>query len=82
MDKIKNALTDYIIISKVNCVYCDMVEELLKDNFIDYTVIKIETLTNDELKAIKPIEAKKYPFVFKSNKYIGGYNELKKELNN
>jgi glutaredoxin len=77
-----NAKTDYVIISKNNCVYCDMVEELLKDAFIDYTIIKIETLTEDELKAIKPTEAKKYPFVFKNHKYVGGYNELKKEINN
>jgi glutaredoxin len=82
MDKIKNAKTEYVIISKVNCVYCDMVEELLKDNFIDYTVIKIEKLTPLELIDIKPEEAKKYPFVFKNHNYIGGYNELKKELNN
>ena len=77
-----NAKTDYVIISKNNCIYCDMVEELLKDAFIDYTIIKIETLTEDELKAIKPTEANKYPFVFKNHKYVGGYNELKKEINN
>lgn len=82
MDKFKNATNDYIVISKNECVYCHMVEELLNDNFIDYTLIKIETLTDAELIEIKPTEAKKYPFVFKNHKYIGGYNELKKELNN
>jgi glutaredoxin len=82
MDKIKNAKTDYVIISKKNCVFCDMVNELLDDNFIDYTVIKIETLSEDELKEIKPKEAKRYPFIFKNKIYIGSYNELKKELNN
>tara|TARA_B110001450_G_scaffold47489_1_gene44199 strand:+ start:7369 stop:7617 length:249 start_codon:yes stop_codon:yes gene_type:complete len=82
MDKIKNAINDYVIISKKNCVFCDMVNELLDDNFIDYTVIKIETLSEDELNEIKPEEAKKYPFIFKNKIYIGSYNELKKELNN
>ena len=82
MDKIKNAINYYVIISKKNCIFCDMVNELLDDNFIDYTVIKIETLSEDELKEIKPEEAKKYPFIFKNKIYIGSYNELKKELNN
>tara|TARA_Y100000389_G_C17405320_1_gene487682 strand:- start:714 stop:983 length:270 start_codon:yes stop_codon:yes gene_type:complete len=82
MEKIEEADGKYIIISKDDCIYCEMVYELLNDNFIDYKIIKVETLTNDELIQIKPKEAKKYPFVFENKKYIGSYSELKKILNN
>jgi glutaredoxin len=82
MEKIEEANDKYIIISKDNCTYCEMVYELLNDKFIDYKVIKVETLTDDELKEIRPKEAKKYPFVFEDKKYIGSYSELKKILNN
>lgn len=82
MEKIENEKLKYVIISKNDCTYCEMVYELLDNEFIDYKVINVETLTEDELKEIKPIEAKKYPFVFEDKKYIGGYSELKKILNN
>lgn len=82
MDLIQNAKTNYVIVSKKDCVFCDMVNELLDDNFIDYTVIKIETLTKEQLEEIKPKDATTYPFVFKDKIYIGSYNKLNKELNN
>ena len=41
MEKIEEANDKYIIISKDNCTYCEMVYELLNDKFIDYKVIKV-----------------------------------------
>ena len=36
---------EWVIISKDNCVYCDMVIELLDENFIEYKILK----TNKDL---------------------------------
>lgn len=83
MDKIKNSSVDLVIISKSKCLYCDMTLELLNDNNIDYIKFNIEVdLTKEELKEIKPINAKIYPFIFKNNIYIGGYKEIKQQIIN
>ena len=41
MDLIQNAKTNYVIISKKDCVFCDMVNELLDDKEQYNKVIKV-----------------------------------------
>ena len=78
MEKLQ--LSTYVIVSKNNCIQCEMVKDLLNDYFIEYTIIKAEDLTAGQLTEIKPKDAKTYPFVFKNKEYIGGFNELRKLL--
>ena len=80
MEIIDTCKTTYLIVSKDDCVQCGMVKELLDDYFIEYTVIKKEDLSDEQLKAIKPEDAKTYPFVFKKKEFIGGFKELRKLL--
>lgn len=78
MNKLEKS--EYVILSKNNCTNCDIVKELCDDYFIDYTVIKMEDLTDNEFNEIKPKDAKIYPFVFKNKEFIGGFKELRKIL--
>ena len=80
MDKLQQCTTSYFIVSKKNCIQCGMVEDLLNDYFIEYTIIKMEDLTTEQLTEIKPKDAKTYPFVFKDKEFIGGFKELRKLL--
>lgn len=73
---------EWVVISKDNCIYCDMVFELFDDSFIEYKILKTNKhLSPEQLAEIKPPDAKSYPFIFHNKKYFGGYRELKKELN-
>lgn len=80
MENINTSKTTYLIVSKNDCIQCEMVKDLLDDYFIEYTVIKKEDLTDQQLNEIKPKIAKTYPFVFKNKEFIGGFNELRKIL--
>ena len=80
MEIINASKTTYSIVSKDNCIQCDMVKELLDDYFIEYTVIKKEDLSDEQLTTIKPKDAKTYPFVFKNKEFIGGFKELRRIL--
>lgn len=77
---IKNKWTIY---TKLNCVYCSKVKELL-ENEKYITIINCDNwLKNNEereiflndIKNITECEWKTFPIVFIDDKFIGGYNE-------
>lgn len=68
-------MSNWLIICKNDCVYCDMVIELFDNNFIDYEKKYIHQMSDN---FVKPANAKYYPFIFLDGDYFGGYSELKK----
>lgn len=80
MDRITDK--GYTVISKKNCIYCKYSCKLLEDNKIEYKTIDNNEFIGDEIDSIKPVEHKTYPMIFKDKKFIGGYMELRKYINN
>lgn len=71
----------YHIISKENCKDCKYTIELLEEFNLQYNVRDKNEYTKkyiDELKFFH--EIKKYPIIFKNDKFIGSYYELYKIL--
>lgn len=69
------------------CFYCRLAKELCKKNKIRYTFYDINTIENKNkliiLKKQKIIPNKvSIPIIFKNNKYIGGFSELEKIIEN
>lgn len=79
----------WIIYTKSNCVYCDKVKKILEKEEIVSIINCDNMLKNQEkkemfLNSIKEIvgfEWKTFPIVFLNNKFIGGYNDVEKYIN-
>ena len=71
-----------IVWSQPNCVFCDKAKGLLKLKGIKYyeRVLGEGTWTKEDLFKAVPT-ARSVPQIFFEDKYIGGYNELVKYLN-
>ena len=71
---------EYIIYSKEGCPYCNNAKNLLKSNKKSFKEIKI---TDKNIQKIYTEIDKKtkcyryFPIIFKKNKFIGGFEELK-----
>ena len=86
---IKPTIGTYTIYTKSDCIFCDKVKELLKNEKI-VIVSCDEMLKNDEKKKhfleimdiftmkanMKPHRT--FPFVFKDDQFIGGFDDTKK----
>lgn len=72
---------DYIIYSKEGCPYCKNAKELLKKNRKTFKEIKVtdKNITQIYSKIDKKTKNYRYfPIIFKKNKFIGGFEDLKK----
>ena len=75
--------SDWFMIKKKGCSYCDKAKDLLKSKKIKF---RYRTLTDKNKKAIFKITdplTKKYhyfPMIFHKGKFVGGYKELSKQL--
>ena len=66
--------------SKYNCPYCDKAKNLLKMKNIPFEERKIgDGWTKEELLEAVP-QARSVPQVFLGEKYIGGYDQLAKYI--
>lgn len=79
--------TQFTVYSKSGCINCSKVKNLLKDKSFIFSIIDCDEfiLENKEefLLFIKNKIGKEYkifPMVFDGDKFIGGYNELVKYL--
>lgn len=71
----------YHIISKQDCKDCKHTIELLHEFNLQYTVKKNTDYEEQYIDNLKFIyEIKKYPIIFKNDKFIGSYYELYKDL--
>ena len=81
-----NNLNDYdiTVVSKDGCKYCDKSIKVLEKNNVKYQKINISEYMNDEDfddkydDLITQSGAKSFPIIYQRDRYIGGYNELKK----
>lgn len=68
------------IYSKPNCGYCTAAKNLLRNSNIPYTEQVLDVHFTRELLVEKFATAKTFPVIVVDNYYIGGYNELRKLL--
>lgn len=87
MDIVKPKNNRVYVYSKSNCDYCKKVKTLLTEEDIEFVVVDcdkyLEEDKNKFLEAMKNIigyEYRKFPMVFMDSKFIGGYNETFKYL--
>lgn len=84
----------YVIFYVDGCQYCSDALQLLKKNKLQYRSYNISTIkyVDNDIKKLFELfkqhpnlkfehEHKTKPIIFKKGKYLGGYSELKKELN-
>ena len=84
----KNNSFDYIIYVRSGCMYCNNAIELVKNKGLNANIINCDAFINKDkeefIKYMKNIIGKEYrymPMIFKNNKFIGGFNELEKNIN-
>ena len=65
------------IISKINCINCDMVVEIFEDNFIEFQKIMVNDMN---YSFIKPKECKTYPIIFYNGIYFGTIGDLRRKF--
>ena len=68
------------IYSKPNCGYCTAAKNLLKNSNLPYTEQVLDVHFTREFLVEKFSTAKTFPVIVVDNYYIGGYNELRKLL--
>ena len=70
-----------IVWSNVGCTYCEQAKKLLESKGIEYEERNLaKGWSVQQLHEVVP-GARTVPQIFVDGKYIGGYTELKKELN-
>jgi len=68
------------IFSKENCGYCTAAKNLLRNSNIPYIEQVLDVHFTRELIVEKYSTARTFPVIVVDNYYIGGYNELRKLL--
>ena len=70
----------YTVYTKDNCTFCDQAKALLSSKGLPFETIKLgEGISRDELLAKIPT-ARTMPQIMKDGALIGGFQELRKEL--
>ena len=64
------------VYSKEECIFCELTKKYLKAREIDHVIIDDKNYDKNEL--IKKTGSRSFPQVFVKEKYIGGYEDLKK----
>ena len=80
----ENKLTEIkqtIVYSKPNCPQCQMAKSLLDSKGITYEYIDITTTGKTAAEVTGRPDVRSLPQVYLEGKYVGGFNELYKELN-
>jgi glutaredoxin len=77
----------FSIYTKTSCIFCTKVKELLDKNKIEYTIINCDIYLEDHkdifLEYVKTIIGKEYrtfPMVFLDGKFIGGFTDTEKYI--
>ena len=72
-----------IVWSNVGCMWCERAKDLLKSKGVEYEERNIAKgpWTGQQLQEAVP-GARTVPQIFVDDKYVGGYNELAKHLEN
>ena len=72
-----------VIWSKDQCMFCEMAKDLLADYNIEYEERNISKgeWTREQLEEAAP-GSKTVPQIFFDGKYVGGFTELKKYMEN
>lgn len=77
----------FTIYSKSGCTNCDSIKKLLDDNKIEYIIINCDEYLNtnkdfflEVMYTLAGKQIKIFPFVFRDNKFIGGYKEAVNEI--
>ncbi len=77
----------FVIYSKDECKYCELAKQLLLDEGFGYEIVMCDNYLRDDREGfLKRMEEKigysykTFPMVFYKDKFIGGYNELLKEV--
>jgi glutaredoxin len=80
-------MEDFVIYSKSECKYCDLSKDLLNDEGFGYEIVLCDNyLTDDREGFLKRMEEKigkeykTFPMVFYKDKFVGGYTELVKKV--
>jgi glutaredoxin 3 len=74
-------MNNVIIYTINNCIYCNLAKELFKKNNINYKEINVEKDINLFNDLLKLTGCKTVPQIFINEKFVGGYNDLVKFLN-
>lgn len=75
-------MTTITIYGKSQCPWCDRAKTLAKMYSLEYEYKNVELKKfYDEMKQAVP-EAKTVPQIFWNGRYLGGYNEFSKEIEN
>lgn len=69
----------YTVYGQPNCSYCDRAEELLEAYYKDYEYIDVRS-DPESLQMFKRHGYATTPQVFKGDRHIGGYDQLKIHL--
>ena len=64
------------VYSKDECIFCELTKKYLQARGIDHIIIENKNYENKEL--IKKTGSRSFPQIFVKEKYIGGYEDLKK----
>ncbi len=84
-------MVEVVLYSKDGCIWCNRAKRFLsvlpKEMVVNYREINLSNVTAEqyEIEKTKLIEntaQKTFPYIFIDGKFIGGFNELKKKLNN
>jgi glutaredoxin len=80
-------MEDFVIYSKSECKFCELSKQLLLDEGFVYEIIMCDNyLLDDREGFLKRMEEKigseykTFPMVFYKDKFVGGYNELVKKV--
>lgn len=73
-----------LIYGRDNCIWCDRAVALLETKGLDYTLIKINPQTGENLNEFFEMtnNAKSVPQIFINGKLIGGYDKLSEYFEN
>jgi len=71
---------DTIVYGKPNCPQCSMAKSLLDSKGIEYEYIDITTTGKTAAEVTGRPDVRSLPQVYLNGKYVGGFNELFKEL--
>lgn len=70
-----------VVITQVNCEWCDKAKKLLSDNGIGFGMCSIDHQGATELRRmLEFMKIRTVPAIFMDGHYIGGYKELRKEI--
>jgi glutaredoxin len=78
---------DFVVYSKTECKYCDLAKQLLLDEGFSYEIVICDNwLADDREEFLKRMEAKigreykTFPMIFYKDRFVGGYTELVKKV--